>query len=172
MSANPVSLDQILARRQAHSGPVVDVDEAMLKLVIVSLGEHWFAFHGDKIVEILADCPVYFLPGCPESLEGVINVRGDIESVIQLRPVLGLPESDTVADSRILLARAAGMQSGLRVDRVEDVLDMPASAIQPPLSTLPVPLRDMALGIVTFRGHAVHLIDLETVFADYRNGLH
>jgi purine-binding chemotaxis protein CheW len=171
MTQRGVSLDQILALRQAEAGPVVNVDEPMLKLVIVSVGEQGFAFHGDKIVEILADCPVYFLPGCPDSLEGVINVRGDIESVISLRSILAQPESAPGPDSRILLARTAAMRSGVRVDRVDDVLDVPLSAILPPLTTLPAPLRDVALGLVTLREQVVHLIDLDKVFDDYCTGL-
>jgi purine-binding chemotaxis protein CheW len=171
MMHSATSLDQVLALRQGAAGPVVNVDEPMVKLVIVTLGELWFAFYGDKIKEVLADCPVYFLPGCPPSLEGVINVRGDIESVIRLRPLLGLPEPSGNLSSRILLGQAAGMKSGIRVDQVEEVLDVPQSAIQPPPHTIPEHLRAIALGIVTFNGHPVHLLDLDRLFEDYRAGL-
>ena len=73
---------------------------------------------------MLADCPVFFLPGCPPSLEGVINVRGDIELVVRLRALLGLPEAAPGQASRIVLGQASAMRSGIRVDRVEDVVDV------------------------------------------------
>ena len=165
------TLDGILARRHAADDRTVDVDEAMVKLVMVSLDGQWVAFHGERIKEVLADHPVFFLPGCPPSLEGVINVRGDIESVVRLRALLGLPEAAAGTASRIVLGHATAMHSGIRVDRVEDVVDVAESAIQAPPHTIPDHLRPIVLGIVTFRGHLVHLLDLERLFEDYRAGL-
>lgn len=171
MSEQASALDAILARKQHVAAEVVNVDEALVKLVFFSLGEQWYAFHGENISEVLADNEVFFLPGCPTSLEGVINVRGDIESVIRLRTVLGLPDAKTSAGSRILLGQARAMRSGIRVDRVEEVLDVQESAIQPPPHTIPEHLRPIVLGIVSFREHLVHLLDLERIFEDYRAGL-
>lgn len=165
------TLDRILARRSESAGRVVDVDEPTVKLVIVSLDQHWFAFHGERVKEVLADHPVFFLPGCPPSLEGVINVRGDIELVVRLRALVGLPEAEAEAGSRIVLGQASAMRSGIRVDRVEDVVDVAESAIQAPPHTIPDHLRPIVLGIVDFRGHLVHLLDLERLFEDYRAGL-
>jgi purine-binding chemotaxis protein CheW len=171
MTTGPASLEQILSVRPGSGGDVVDVDEPMVKLVIVSLGDQWFAFHGERIKEILAECGAFFLPGCPPSLEGVINVRGDIESVIRLRPLLGLAEPPADGSSRILLAQAAAMRSGIRVDRVEEVLDVAESAIQPPPHTIPDHLRPLVLGLIEFRGHLVQLLCLERMFEEYRAGL-
>ena len=171
MTDMQATLDQILSLRRDKAGPVIDVDEPTVKLVIVSLGDRWFAFHGEKIKEVLADCPVYYLPGCPSSLEGVINVRGDIESVIRLHALLGLPEPVAGLPSRILLGQAATMRSGIRVDRVEEVMDVNESAILPPPHTISEDLRPLVLGIVSFRDHLSHLLDLDRLFEDYRLGL-
>ncbi len=165
------TLDRILALRHDPAGRIVDVDEPTIKLVMVSLDDQWFAFHGERIKEVLADSPVFFLPGCPPSLEGVINVRGDIESVVRLRALLGLPEAAPGQASRIVLGQASAMRSGIRVDRVEDVVDVVESAVQAPPHTIPDHLRPIVLGIVDFHGHLVHLLDLERLFADYRAGL-
>jgi purine-binding chemotaxis protein CheW len=165
------TLDDILARKRQSGGEVVNVDEPAVKLVFFSLGEQWYAFYGQAIREVLADREVYYLPGCPPSMEGVINVRGDIESVIRLRTVLGLPEVKAAASSRILLGKAGAMCSGIRVDCVEEVLDVLQSAIQSPPHTLPEHLRPIVLGIVMYGDHPVHLLDLERIFTDYRAGL-
>ncbi|MDR3437365.1 chemotaxis protein CheW [Telmatospirillum sp.] len=165
-----LSLDQILALKRGDSGPVVNVDEPQVKLVVLTLGGDWFAFHGGKVREVLPDCPVFYLPGCPSSMEGVINVRGDIETVIGLRSVLGYPPGEE-AGSRILLCQAAGMRSGVRVDAVEEVMDVPQSAIQAPPHTIAENRKPIVLGIVTFGGRQVTLLDLDRLFADYRAGL-
>jgi len=139
--------------------------------VVVRLGQDWFAFYGERIREVLPSLPVHFLPGCPPSLEGVINVRGDIESVLRLQDLLALPVTEDGAESRILLAQAAGMRSGIRVEHVEDVLDVAQSSILPPPHTMPEHLRRFTLGIMTLGEHLVHVLDLEQLFAAYCSGL-
>ena len=170
MHAHATTLAEILARPRLPDGEAGDVDEPQVKLVVFTLAEQRFAFHGEAIREVLADSEVYFLPGCPPSMEGVVNVRGDIESVIRLRAVLGLPEGETSSSSRILLAKAGTMRSGLRVDRVEDVLDVAQSDVQAPPHTLPERWRTRVQGIVMYRGHAVHLLDASTILAEYCAG--
>lgn len=170
MPQHATTLAEILARPRHPGCEAGDVDEPQVKLVVFTVDEQWYAFHGETIREVLADSTVYFLPGCPPSMEGVINVRGDIESVIRLRTVLGLPDAPPQPTSRILLAKTGTLRSGLRVDRVEDVVDVAQSAIQPPPRTLPEHLRTRVQGIVMYAGHPVHLLDLATLFAEYCAG--
>jgi purine-binding chemotaxis protein CheW len=165
------TLNQVLTERRAASQEIVNVDEATIKLVIFALGDECFAFHGARIREILAQADVFFVPGCPPSLEGVINVRGDIESVIRLHDMLHLPDSQLGRGSSILLGRGGGMSSGVRVDRVLDVVDVPQSSIQAPPATLPEHLRPLVLGVLRFAEQAVTVLDLEQIFADYARGL-
>lgn len=165
-------LDQVLTQRRDARKEIVNVDEPTVKLVICALGDQQFAFAGAHIREILAGADVYFVPGCPPSLEGVINVRGDIESVVRLHDLLGLEGSGEPAGaSSILLGRTPAMSSGIRVDRVIDVVDLPQSSIQPPPTTLPERLREVVGGVLRFRGQPVAVLDLERIFADYARGL-
>ncbi|MCF8210200.1 MAG: chemotaxis protein CheW [Rhodoferax sp.] len=165
------ALDQVLEQRQSTSHDIVNVDEPVTKLVIFSLGDAWFAFHGDRIREILSHAEVFFVPGCPASLEGVINVRGDIESVIQPHSLLHLPTAARERGTCILLAQGGGMRSGIRVDRVVDVIDVPNSRIAVPPGTLAEPMRQLALGVLEFKKQSVVLLDLDKMFADYARGL-
>jgi purine-binding chemotaxis protein CheW len=164
-------LDRILEVRHGEARAVVDVDEPQVKLVVLTLAGDWFAFPGDKVREVLPDSPVFYLPGCPASLEGVINVRGDIETVVDLRAVLGFAPAANRAGSRILLCRGGGMSSGVRVDTVEEVMDVPQSRIQAPPHTIPDHRKPIVLGILAFGERLVTVLDLERLFADYRAGL-
>ncbi len=163
----PTSLDDILSQRHDAQRAVVNVDEPQLKLVVFALGGQWFAFHGSSVREILAQPTVHFVPGCPSSLEGVIHVRGDIESVLRLHELLHLPAPANPTGSSIVLGEGAGVRSGLRVDRVIDVVDLPQSALQPPPATLAAPLRTLVLGVLSLQGQAVTLLDLERLLGDY-----
>lgn len=165
------TLDQVLTQRRETNKDIVNVDEPVVKLVIFALGQQYFAFHGERIREILAQADVFFVPGCPPSLEGVINVRGDIESVIRPHDMLHLPDSNVGQSSSILLGKGGGMSSGIRVDRVLDVIDIPQSSIQPPPATLPEHMRTLVLGMLHFEAQPVALLDLDQMFADYARGL-
>lgn len=166
-----INLDQILAKRQTARKEIVNVDEPVIKLVIFALGDDWFAFHGERIREILTKAVIFFVPGCPGSLEGVINVRGDIESVIRLNELLLVPLPETGATSAILLGSGTAMNSGIRVDCVVDVIDTPQSYIQPPPSNLPDQIRPFVSGLLRFKERPVSVLDLEQIFTQYVKGL-
>lgn len=168
---NETALDQALVRHREARRHTVDIDEPTVKLVIFALGDACFAFHGSCIREILARADVYFVPGCPPSLEGVINVRGDIESVIRLNDLLQLPPTGAGQPSSILLGQSDAMTSGIRVDRVIDVLDLPRSSIHPPPATLPEALRTRVSGVLDLHGQTVAVLDLDRIFSDYMQGL-
>lgn len=167
---NETTLDQVLTGRREARQEIVNVDEPEVKLVIFALGNDWFAFHGEAILEILAQADVFFVPGCPPSLEGVINVRGDIASVIRLHDMLHLPDSDTT-NASVLLGRGGGIESGIRVDRVVDVVDLPQSTIQTPPATLPEHLRPLTLGVLRFQDQPVTVLNLDALFCSYARGL-
>ncbi|OQX19266.1 MAG: hypothetical protein BWK76_05055 [Desulfobulbaceae bacterium A2] len=165
------TLDQLLARRSEAGQEIVNVDEKTVKLVIFEIGPQRFAFHGEHIREILAQADVFFVPGCPPSLEGVINVRGDIESVIRLHEMLHLPVDDSTSSPLILLGRGGGISSGIRVDRVVEVADVTQGSIQPPPVTLSEHMRPLVLGVLRFQEVPVTLLDLDRIFTDYARGL-
>ena len=165
------NLDQILAKRQTARKEIVNVDEPLIKLVIFALGEDWFAFHGERIREILTKASIFFVPGCPASLEGVINVRGDIESVIRLNELLQVPLPEPGTPSAILLGSGTAMNSGIRIDRVVDLIDIPQSFIQPPPANLPDQMRPFVSGLLRFKERPVSVLDLEQLFSQYVKGL-
>lgn len=167
-------LDQLLAQQQNKQQTIVDVDELTIKLVIFSLGEYHFAFPGTAVKEVLpGDEQVFFVPGLPDSVEGVINLRGDIESVIGLHALLQVANPDyknTLHTTAILLAHNIQMRSGLRVDRLLDVVDIAESQIQPAPQSLPEHLQPYVTGLLQFTGLAVSVLDIDAVFAAWQKG--
>ncbi|MDQ5911742.1 MAG: purine-binding chemotaxis protein CheW [Pseudomonadota bacterium] len=157
-------------RRHADSG-IVEVEAPTVKLVMFAVGTSLFAFPGANVTEILPLTTIYPVPGCPASLEGVINVRGDIASVIRLGDLLGETHAATDRQTAILLGRGSAMSSGLRVDRVVEVLDVLEELIQPPPATLPENMQRWATGVFAWQGRSVLVLNLEPLFQDYRAGL-
>lgn len=167
-------LDQLLALQQSSQQAIVDVDEPMIKLVIFSLDEYHFAFPGAVIKEVLpGDEAVFFVPGMPASVEGVINLRGDIKSVIGLYALLQIPsatQKNALQASSILIAQGQQMRSGLRVDRLLDVVDIAESQIQLPPDSLPEHLQPYVTGLLQFTGVAVSVLDIDAIFSAWQQG--
>lgn len=167
-------LEQLLAQQHTREHDIVDVDEPVIKLVIFSLAEHYFALPGAAIKEVLqGDEAVFFVPGMPSSVEGVMNVRGDIESVIRLNGLLQLPDSiekKSLHSSSILLGRGNDMHSGLRVDWLLDVVDIALSQIQPAPDALPEYLQSYVTGVLKFSGFAVAVLDIDALFSAWQKG--
>ena len=147
-------------KRRSRENDVLDVEDERVKIVIFTSGETRYAFYGADIREILSACEISWVPGLPEYLPGLINVRGDIESVVDMRLFLGGKRSDP-KKCLIVMAVRGNFRSGILVDSMEDVVDIPLNAIKPPLATLGGITRELAAGEVEHGGGVITLLDVE-----------
>ena len=93
--------------------------------VTLGVAEELFAAPVEKVQEILDMRPIARLPQAPETLLGMIDVRGQGIPVVDLRLTLGLPPAPDNENTRILVLSLAGQEGelrlGLRADRVFEV---------------------------------------------------
>lgn len=146
-------------KRRQHTKEVVDVEEERVKVVIFICGESRYAFYGADIREILPTCDISWVPGLPDYLPGLINVRGDIESVIDIRYFLG-EEKAGHCKRLVAMAVRGDFHSGVIIDSIENVADIPLSTIRPPLATLNGAARDLVIGEIEYAGTMVTLLDI------------
>jgi len=159
--------DRILseARRRKAEDRIVGSEAETVDLVIFSLNGDLYAFDGGDVRELLPYETVAFVPGCPDAIEGIVNVRGDIESVLDLHRILGLAPSEPTRSARIVMAVRDGIRSGIRVDSVVDVVSVAADLPERPLSTLDRTVREFAVGGETlYEGRYVILLDVGKIF--------
>lgn len=150
-------LDELKRRQSAKE--IVDVEEERVKIVVFMCGANLFAMYGRDVREILPTCDISWVPGLPDYLPGLINVRGDIESVIDLHHFLG----EELVDHRtclIAMAVHGDFHSGIMIDSIEDVVDIPLSRILPPLATLNGAARDLVVGEIEYPDTMVSLLDI------------
>lgn len=149
------------AKRRQQERRIVEVDEQRVKVVIFRCGSRSYAFYGSNIREILTPRDIAWVPGLPPYLPGLINVRGDIESVIELTYFLeeGQGGSDPLQHKHIAIAVVDEFVSGVLIDLVEDVVDIPLSAVKPPPSGLPDAVRELVAGEFEYGGETVVLLD-------------
>lgn len=147
----------------------ISVDQERVRLVIFTLNRTCYAFFGKQIREILPYEPIFYVPGCPTVIRGVINVRGDIESIVNIHELLSIREPEITKNTRIVIASDRKIRSGILVESVEDVIEIPQSAIKRPISTLEHPIRDFAAGgEMIFNGQYVTILDVGKIFERIR----
>ncbi len=163
---NKNKCDQVLSqvKERKRKEKIVDVTEEKTKLVIFSLLDDYYAIRGNDIKEIILVDKITFVPGSPDYILGIINVRGDIESVLNLNKLLGLPDSKIDKDNRIIVASSLEMRSGILVDSVSDVVDIPKSYITPPISTLGETLKDFVVGEAVYGDKSITQLDIIKIF--------
>ncbi len=163
--------ERILAevkRRRAEGEAAAATETEKTDLIIFGLHDDYYALYGSEVTEILPYEPITFVPGCPDAIIGIINVRGDIESVLDLHRVLGLDPGEPTRKSRIIIAVGNGIRSGILVDRVEDVISVPVADIKRPISTLDRTIRRYAVGGETLYGNQyVTILDAGKLFAGF-----
>ncbi|MGM0544218.1 MAG: chemotaxis protein CheW [Pseudomonadota bacterium] len=173
-SSESLSLTDALTANQ-NPTQIIDVDEPTQAYVVFRLAGQRFALPGVDVSEILpGEHPVYFVPGLPASTEGVIHLRGAIESVIHWHRLLDVSPPDTQPHgSMLLLVTTSAMSSAVRVDQLDDVCDIPDSAIKPPPETLSATLRPYVHGLWQSEDDhstAVAVLDALALFNAYQSG--
>ena len=100
--------------------------------LVFTLGEEAYAINVTDVREIIGGLPITRVPGVPESVRGVINLRGRIIPVADLRIRFNLEAVDHGARTCIIVVRARGTEFGLVVDRVVEVARITEQDIEPP----------------------------------------
>lgn len=106
--------------------------EQLLQLVGFTIGKEQFGVDILMVQEIIRAAPITAVPNSPDFVEGVINLRGNIIPVIELRKRLNLYQEDTGEDTWILILDIDGRVTGFIVDSVSKVLKILESSIEPP----------------------------------------
>ncbi len=114
-----------------HAG-AEEAGEQFLQFVTCRVDREEFAVDILSVQEINRMVDITRVPKAPAFVEGVINLRGRIIPVLDMRRRFGLPGAARTARSRIVVVNVQGRVVGLIVDSVSEVLRIPKSAIEPP----------------------------------------
>lgn len=114
-----------------------EAKEESIQLIVFRLANEWYGIEISKTKEIVKVEKITYLPSSPPDIAGIVNVRGNILSVTDLKKTFGLPDEGLTETSRIVVIEAGTIETGLLVDEACGVIEVPLSKIDPALSTLP-----------------------------------
>jgi purine-binding chemotaxis protein CheW len=131
-----------------------------LHIVGFQLGRETYGVPITSLHEIVRVPEITAVPDAPDYMEGVINLRGKIVSVIDLRKRFGLEPVAPARQNRILVLEHNGRLSGLIVDSASEVIKIPAADVEPS----PTVFQDGGLNCVTglgkYKGRLIILLDM------------
>lgn len=135
-SENPRRILRERARALAREGPKTAQSEARLQVVEFLLAHERYAIEAHYIREVYPVREFTALPCTPPFVLGIINVRGQIVSIIDLRKFFDLPRQGLTDLNRAIILRQHEMEFAVLADAIVGVRFVPLDEVQPSLPTL------------------------------------
>ena len=124
----------------------------------------WLGVDVLEVQEVIRHGTSTRVPTAPPDVQGLINLRGQIVTVLDLRGRLGLgPPSPIFEHPMNVVVRAPGGAVGLVVDEMGDVLEVDEAALVRPPETIPEAVRRLASGLYPSDGRSLLVLDITKV---------
>ncbi len=137
--------------------------EDIIQLVSFKIGNEEFGVDILKVQEINRMMEITTVPNAPTFVEGVVNLRGRIIPVIDLRTRLGMVKVDHSIKTRIIVVELADKTVGFIVDEVNEVLRIPRSITEPPPEMVAGIEANYLTAVAKLDDRLLILLDLEKI---------
>lgn len=141
-----------------------DLDsKELLQLVTFRLGNEEFSLDILRVQEIIRHMELTRVPRTPDFVDGVINLRGRVIPVLDLRKRFGLASDERTNETRIIVVDVDSKTVGLKVDAVSEVLRLPADTVEPAPAIVTGAESDYIKGVGKLDGRLLILLDVEKI---------
>ncbi|ERI90872.1 CheW-like protein [Clostridiales bacterium oral taxon 876 str. F0540] len=133
-----------------------------MQVVVFRLGEEQFAVETAKVQSINDNMGITKVPKAPEHIKGLINLRGNIISLLDINLLLDIERSEE-GQNNIIILEMEDELVGITVDQVDEVLDIDESIIE----KIETDKRKSFLkGVINFKDRIVTLIDIDKLLSN------
>jgi purine-binding chemotaxis protein CheW len=136
-------------------------ENELLQLVTFGIGEEEFGIDILKVQEIIRTMAITKVPNSPPYVEGVINLRGKVIPVIDLRTRFNMECRPHDSHTRIIVIELHGMIIGFVVDEVSEVLRIQSNTVEPPPPVVSGIESEYIKGVGKLDDRLLILLDLE-----------
>lgn len=145
-----------------------EIIQSMNSYLSFKLGDEFFAVHVSKVLNILEMMPITSVPKSHDSIKGVINLRGSVLAVVDIRMKFDLAHSEYTKDTCILVLQVIindeQIDVGAVVDSVHAVLEIDENQILPPPSVGVKYKSEFVTGIIKLEDKFIMLVDIDKIF--------
>ena len=139
--------------------------QALIQLIVFRIGDEEFGIPIGAVQEIIKVGTITPIPDSPDFIKGLINVRGEIVAIIDVRARFFLTELEETP-RHIVIAKSNENFFGLLVDEVIEVLRIEESDIKLPPKLMTKLNEEYVQGVITHDGRLIMLLDVEQVFSE------
>jgi purine-binding chemotaxis protein CheW len=144
----------------------VTAGDDVLQWVTYKLGEETYGINVMQVQEVLRYTEIAPVPGAPDYVLGIINLRGNVVTVIDTRSRFGLPSSDISDNSRIVIIESDDQVVGIMVDSVAEVVYLRSSEIDSAPNVGTEESAKFIQGVSNRDGQLLILVDLNKLLSD------
>jgi len=140
--------------------------EELIQLVSFTIGDEEFGVDILKVQEINRMLAVTRVPNSPEYIDGVINLRGKVIPIIDLRRRFQMERREHDKNTRIVVVELSGKVVGFVVDAVSEVMRIPKSVTEPPPPIVAGIDAEYITAVAKLEDRLLILLDLEKVLVN------
>jgi purine-binding chemotaxis protein CheW len=138
-------------------------DSVVIQLVSFMLDEVEYGVDILSVHEILRYPEMTRLPNTPKFIKGVINLRGNVLPVVDVRLRFGFPKGNITDLTRIIVVETGGKQVGLLVDNVYQVVRIPVANVDPPSELITGVSEEFISGIGRLKDRLIVLLNMSHI---------
>lgn len=141
-------------------------DGEILRWVTFELEDETYGINVTDVREVLRFTEIAPVPGAPSYVIGIINLRGNVVTVIDTRKRFGLSQKEVDDQSRIVIIEVDGQEVGILVDSVAEVVDIKTSAIEPAPNVGNEETSRYITGVTSMDGELLIIVDLKKILSE------
>jgi purine-binding chemotaxis protein CheW len=135
------------------------------QLISFIVGAEEYGLELLRVKEVIRMRQITWLPQAPPCVKGIINLRGDIIPIIDLRERFGLQSIEHTALTRVIVVEVEGRPMGMVVDSASQVVRVPADQFEPPPPMMGVADNGFITGVGKIEGKLVITIDADRILS-------
>lgn len=142
------------------------VDNPIIRWVTFRLENEKYGIHVMQVQEVLRVTEIAPVPGAPDYVLGIINLRGNVVTVIDTRKRFGLQAKEMDDSTRIVIIESENQVVGILVDSVAEVVDIRSSEIEQAPNVGTEESAKFIQGVSSIDGELLILVDLNKLLTD------
>lgn len=133
-----------------------------MQVVVFRLGDEQFAVETAKVQGINDIMEITKVPKAPDYIKGLINLRGNVISLLDINLLLNINKKENVEQNNIIILKMEDEHVGITVDEVDEVLEIEEEILEKVDDQKKLYIK----GVINFKDRVVTLIDIDKLFAN------
>lgn len=143
-----------------------DIDEELNQLISFVVGKEEYGMEILRVKEVIRSPQITPLPKAPTFVKGIINLRGDVIPIVDLREKFGIGSDVETSEMRIIVVDVDGRLVGMVVDSANQVVRIPSDQIEPPPPIVGGTSKEYIKGVGKLDDRLVVLLNVDTILSN------